>query len=89
MYLIRNQEQNRLLKQLVIGNGVVVNPDGSYKGKDGKQLQLKDGECLNMEGQMFKNTHQHRKMLVQKKMMNKKGVKKPNVQKKKGKKSSK
>ena len=89
MYLIRNQEQNRLQKQLVIGNGVVVNPDGSYKGKDGKQLQLKDGECLNMEGQMFKNTHQHRKMLVQKKMMNKKGVKKPNVQKKKGKKSSK
>lgn len=89
MYLIRNQEQNRLQKQLDLGNGVVVNPDGSYHGQDGKQLQLQDGECLNMEGEMFKNTYQHRKMVVQKNIkankniMKKKGVKKPSVLKKK------
>ncbi len=93
IYLVRNQEQNRLQKQLDLGNGVVVNPDGSFKGQDGKQLQLKDGECLNMDGQMFKNTHQHRKMMVQKNMkankMIKKGPKKPAAKKNKGKKYSK
>lgn len=89
MYLIRNQDQSRLQKQLDFGNGVVLNPDGSYHGQDGKQLQLKNGECLNMEGEMFKNTNQHRKMVIQKnikankKVMKKTGVKKPIVKKKK------
>lgn len=86
MYLIRNQAQNRVQEQLDLANGVVVNPDGSYQTRNRKQLQLQDGECLNMQGEMFRNMHQHRKMIVQKnKMPNKKmkkGVMKPSIQKK-------
>lgn len=76
-------------QQLELADGTPLNPDGSYQTQDRKQLRLQDGECLNMDGQKFKNTYQHRNMMIQKKMMNKKGVKKPNVQKKKGKNFSK
>jgi ferredoxin-like protein FixX len=86
---IRNQSQNRLQQQLELADGTNLNPDGSYQTKDRQQLRLQDGECLNMAGQKFMNTYQHRKMTMQNKMLNKKGVKKPKVQKKKGKNFSK
>ncbi len=95
VYQIRNQSQSRLQQQLELADGATVNPDGSYQTQDRKQLRLQDGECLNMDGQKFKNNYQQRKMMLQKnmmgtkKMMNKKGVKKPNVQKKTGKKTTK
>jgi len=93
MYLIRNQAQNRLQDPLELGNGVVVNADGTYQTQNRKQLQLQDGECLNMDGEKFKNTYQHRKTMVQKNMkankMIKKGTKKPITKKKIGKKASK
>ncbi len=88
MLQIRNQSQERLNTSMTLENGTVVNPDGTYQLRDRKQLQLKDGECLNMDGQLFKNSLQNRKMLVKKnkkankQMMNKKVQKKPAVQKK-------
>jgi len=88
MYLVRNQFQHRLEESLDLGNGVVVNPDGSFQNRDQKRLQLKDGECLNTDGQMFSNMYQYRKMILQKNMapnkkMIKKGIKKPTAKKKK------
>ena len=88
MYLVRNQSQHRLEKSLDLGNGVVVNPDGSFKNRDQKILQLKDGQCLNTDGQMFSNMYQYRKMKLQKNMapnkkMIKKGIKKPTAKKNK------
>lgn len=68
LFQIKNQSQNKLKQQLKLNNRVVVNPDGTYTNRDGKQVHLRDGECLNMDGQMFKNTHMHRKMVVQKNM---------------------
>jgi hypothetical protein len=94
MYQIENQFQNRLQTQMNLADGGTVNPDGTYQTRDRKQLKLQDGECLNLDGEKFKNLHQQRKMMVQKnmqankKMMKKTGVKKPIVQKKKGKKST-
>ncbi|NNL00664.1 MAG: hypothetical protein HKP39_00170, partial [Eudoraea sp.] len=88
MYLVRNQSQHRLEESLDLGNGVVVNPDGSFQTRDQKRLQLKDGQCLNTDGQMFSNMYQYRKMILQKNMapnkkMIKKGIKKPTAKKKK------
>lgn len=88
MYLVRNQEQQRIQERLDLGNGVVVDTDGSYQIRDQKRLQLNDGECLNAEGQKFNNMYQYRKMMIQKNMapnkkMIKKGVNKPPMQKKK------
>ena len=88
MYLVRNQSQHRLEESLDLGNGVVVNPDGSFQNRDQKILQLKDGQCLNTDGQMFSNMYQYRKMKLQKNMapnkkMIKKGIKKPTAKKNK------
>ncbi len=88
MYLVRNQSQHRLEESLDLGNGVVVNPDGSFQNRDQKILQLKDGQCLNTDGQMFSNMYQYRKMILQKNMapnkkMIKKGIKKPTAKKNK------
>lgn len=66
LYQIKNQAQNKLKQQLKLNNRVVVNPDGSYTNRDGQQVHLRDGEVLNMDGQMFKNTYMHRKMVAQK-----------------------
>mgnify|MGYP001826804143 FL=1 len=88
MFLVRNQSQRRLEESLDLGNGVVVNPDGSFQTKDQKRLRLHDGQCLNEYGQMFSNMYQYRKMILQKNMtpnkkMIKKGVNKPTAKKKK------
>ena len=90
MLQVRNQSQERLQTSMTLNNGTVVNPDGTYQVRDRQQLRLQDGECINMDGELFQNQIQHRKMLVQKnkKMMNKKmNLKKPKTPKKKIKKS--
>lgn len=86
-FQILNREQNRIQDEVNLGDGIIVNPDGSYQNEERKQMRLKDGECINMDGAMFKNTYQHRKMISQKKMMGnkkmmmKKGAKKPSGKK--------
>jgi len=79
-YQIRNEFQNQIQNQMQVGEGMVVNPDGTYRIQNQEQLQLRDGECLNMEGAKFMNMYQHRKMIIQKnKSLNKvnKKAKKP------------
>lgn len=91
MLQIRNQSQNRLEKQFNLADGSVVNPDGTYLTKDRKQMRLRDGECLNMNGKRYTNMYNHRTMIAKKKMkanknmIKKKALKKPVIQKKKGK----
>lgn len=80
LYQIKNQSQNKLKQQLKLNNRVVVNPDGSYTNRDGKQLHLRDGECLNMDGQTFKNSYMHRKLVVQKNKNTYKTMKQKKVQ---------
>lgn len=79
LYQIKNQFQIRLQEQLKLGNGVVVNPDGTYQ-RDRKQLRLQDGECLNLDGAAFKNTYIHRKIVAQKNAKAIKVMKKKKVQ---------
>lgn len=94
LYRIQNQYQHRLQHQIDLADGGHVNPDGTYQTQNRKQMKLKEGECLNMEGEKFRNLLQYRKMVVQKnqmankKMMKKTSVKKPVISKKKGKKST-
>lgn len=90
MLQIRNQFQEKLQTSMKLKNGTVVNPNGTYQIKNREQKQLKDGQCLNMDGKLFQNQLQHRKTLIQanKKIMNKKSTpKKVNTNKNKVKKS--
>ena len=80
LYQIKNQSQNKLKKQHKLSNRVIVNPDGSYTNRDGQQVHLRDGEVLNMDGQMFKNTYMHRKTVAQKNMNANKTMKPKKVQ---------
>lgn len=82
LYQIKNQSQNKLKKQHKLNNRVIVNPDGTYTNRDGIQQHLRDGEVLNMDGQMFKNTYEHRKMVAQKNMKANKTMMQKKVQKK-------
>lgn len=68
LYQIKNQSQNKLKKQHKLNNRVVVNPDGTYTNRDGQQVHLRDGEVLDVDGQVYNNTYMHRKILVQKNM---------------------
>lgn len=40
-------------KQMTMKNGTIVMMDGTVKTKDGKTMQLKDGECIDMSGKMI------------------------------------
>jgi len=65
MFKIKNQSQNRLLKRIELRNGTIVYPDGSFKTPESKKISLLlDGECLNMEGEMFHNTCIHQEKLI-------------------------
>jgi hypothetical protein len=59
VYQIRNKKQNQLKQKFNLGNGVVVNPDGTYQKRIRKK-RLKEGQCF-MDGKLFKTTYQQRK----------------------------
>ncbi len=38
---------------MTLKNGTIVKPDGSYQLKNGKQLHLRDGQCMDMSGRKY------------------------------------
>ena len=71
MFKIMNQSQKRLLKRMTLDNGTVLYPDGSLQAPNSKKIfQLIDGECLNMDGEIFHDTCMHQEVLIQKNMVN-------------------
>ncbi|MCB0473486.1 MAG: hypothetical protein KDC56_10550, partial [Flavobacteriaceae bacterium] len=66
MYKVLNHNQLDVNNQMSLKNGTVVNPDGTYHTMDPKRLRLLDGECLDMNGEIFRNIYQLRKELIQK-----------------------
>lgn len=55
MMQIMEGEQTMLQTQLRLENGTIVNTDGSYNYKNKKMKQLREGECLDMEGIRYRN----------------------------------
>ena len=45
-------------KDLTLPNGTTIKADGSVKMADGTAMQLKEGEALDMEGKLIKETPQ-------------------------------
>ena len=60
VYLIRDKQKTRLQKQLKLKDGTVVQPDGAFKNQKGDRLRLREGECIDMDGNWFAN---HEKMM--------------------------
>ena len=84
VYRVNNAAQNRVQQQLKLSNGMTMNPDGTYGDMNQNQMRLRDGECLNMNGQKYQSMLQQRKMMMQKQnMVNKNmNMNKKNMQKK-------
>jgi hypothetical protein len=60
VYLIRDKQKTKLQKQLKLKDGTVVQPDGAFKNQKGDRLRLREGECIDMDGNWFAN---HEKMM--------------------------
>ena len=50
---------------MTLRNGTTVNPDGSVQLKNKKQLRLKDGECLDMDGNRYETRERFREKMEQ------------------------
>lgn len=53
MLQIRNGQQTTVTSPQALDNGATVNPDGTVRTRAGRQLRLRDGECLDMEGNRY------------------------------------
>ena len=65
MYRVQNQQKSQLQEQLTLPNGTLVTPNGSVQAKEKKRFQLKDGECLDMEGKRYETQERFREKMEQ------------------------
>ena len=63
MYRVNEQKQTQLTTPLQLDNGATVNPDGTYQLQDRKQKRLKDGQCLDFQGNRYSNQQQFREQM--------------------------
>jgi len=68
MLELRDRAEMRLKEKQTLDDGTVVNPDGTYQTRDGKQLRLQDGECLDGDGIKYRNEYQYRYKVNQENM---------------------
>jgi len=66
IFQIINISQKQIREKVVLKNGTVVSPNGNYRTPNGRVSLLIDGECLNMEGEMFHSNYTHKKIAGQK-----------------------
>lgn len=45
----------QMQNNMTLKNGTMINPDGSYHLKNGKQLRLRDGQCMDMNGSKYRS----------------------------------
>lgn len=80
LYQIRNQEQHRLETAMRLENGATAFPDGSYQLQNQNRIRLENGQCISIQGDMFRNMYQMRKQMMQRRQLpNKQLMKKPST----------
>ncbi len=60
---VRDQDRIHLIKQISLADGSVVNPDGTYRNPEGDRLRLRDGQCLDLDGNKYISEEQFRQHL--------------------------
>jgi hypothetical protein len=61
----QNQIQSKLRSRWTFMNGAAVDPDGTYKIKNGKNEQLNNGEYLDWEGRRYGSADEFKKKIRQ------------------------
>jgi hypothetical protein len=62
--LVSNGVNTKIQAPLKLNNGAMVNPDGSYQMPDRKKDQLRNGECLDMNGSRYLSQDKFNKRVV-------------------------
>ena len=72
LYRVMNQERIQLRDQFQLNNGGIINADGTYQLQNKNTRRLKDGQCLDMEGNRYRNQdHFNRHVQARTQAMNK------------------
>jgi hypothetical protein len=64
MYQYQNQERTQLEQQATLQNGTTIDPDGNMLSKN-KQVRLKEGECVDTEGNRYENHQRYQEKMEQ------------------------
>ena len=69
--MLHNMDGKEIQMQndMTLKNGTMIKPDGSYHLKNGKQLRLRNGQCMDMNGRKYMSQE-----MMQRKMQGKYGM---------------
>lgn len=70
LYQVKNGVRTELKEQVQLRNGTLVNPDGTCQLREQQRWQLRDGQCLDMQGNHYKNQNRFnkQKMMTQREL---------------------
>ena len=64
LYQMKNQQMQPVDSKIQCRNGATLNPDGSYHLKNGRRQQLRDGQCVDPDGNLYQSQQRyHDKMM--------------------------
>lgn len=55
----RNKQIEKIKNQVNLNHNVTLFPNGSFTVSSGKKYQLKEGQCMDLSGKIFKNTNEY------------------------------
>ncbi|MEQ7801946.1 DUF6799 domain-containing protein [Pedobacter sp. ASV1-7] len=61
MYHSMAGKETLMEKEVILKNGEKIMPDGTYKLKNGKEMMLKNDECIDAMGEFHKSHKDHHK----------------------------
>jgi hypothetical protein len=59
--VIMTEEGKQVSQEVTLSNGTVIKSDGTITKKDGSKIFLKDGECVDKDGNVVKGVAWNRK----------------------------
>lgn len=62
--LVKDGVPVKLKTQMKLNNGTLINPDGSYQLQNQEKYQLRNGECLDLNGNRYLNQQQFNKRIM-------------------------
>jgi hypothetical protein len=64
MYHSMNGKEMMMENQMTLQNGTVMQANGSYQLKNGKQHQLRNGQCMGMNGKKYRSHQMFQKSMM-------------------------
>ena len=64
MYHSMNGKEMMMENQMTLHNNTVMHPDGSYQLKNGKNRQLRNGHCMDMNGRKYRSHKMFQKSMM-------------------------